>query len=124
MVRRLRACASRSRTSARPMHSSSARSSATVNFERRDSRMPFADLAGARIHYQIDGSADAPLVMFSNSLGTNLTMWDSQVASLKTRYRLLRYDTRGHGESAVTAGPYTMEQLARDALVLLDALAI
>jgi 3-oxoadipate enol-lactonase len=86
--------------------------------------MPFVDLAGTRFHYRIDGPAAAPVIMLSNSLGTNLTMWDSQLASLKTRYRLLRYDTRGHGESAVTSGPYTIEQLARDALALLDALQI
>ena len=86
--------------------------------------MPFLDLAGARFHYRIDGPAAAPVVMLSNSLGTNLAMWDSQLASLKTRYRLLRYDSRGHGESAVTSGPYTIEQLAGDALALLDALEI
>jgi 3-oxoadipate enol-lactonase len=86
--------------------------------------MPFLDLAGARVHYRIDGPVDAPVLMFSNSLGTNLAMWDSQLPSLATRYRVLRYDTRGHGQSTVANGPYTIEQLARDALALLDGLEI
>src|SRR5437762_2495109 len=86
--------------------------------------MPFLDLAGVRVHYRIDGPDAAPVVMLSNSLGTNLAMWESQLPSFTTRYRVLRYDTRGHGESAVTSGPYTIEQLARDALALLDALEI
>jgi 3-oxoadipate enol-lactonase len=86
--------------------------------------MPFLDLAGARFHYRIDAPVAAPVVMFSNSLGTNLAMWESQLPSLTTHYRVLRYDARGHGESAVTSGPYTIEQLARDALALLDALEI
>jgi len=86
--------------------------------------MPFLDLAGARFHYRIDGAVAAPVVMLSNSLGTDLAMWEGQLPSLTTRFRVLRYDTRGHGESAVTTGPYTIEQLARDALALLDALEI
>jgi 3-oxoadipate enol-lactonase len=86
--------------------------------------MPFLDLAGARFYYRIEGPTAAPVIMFSNSLGTNLAMWESQLPSLTTRYRVLRYDTRGHGESAVTSGPYTIEQLARDALALLDALGL
>ena len=86
--------------------------------------MSFIDLRGVRIHYRIDGADGAPVVMLSNSLGADLTMWDPQVASLSGRYRLLRYDTRGHGQSSAPSGPYTIEQLARDALALLDAVAI
>ena len=86
--------------------------------------MPFADVAGARLHYRFDGAADAPVVMLSNSLGTDLSMWDPQMSALNARYRVLRYDTRGHGQSAVTQGPYTIESLAEDVLGLLDALAI
>jgi 3-oxoadipate enol-lactonase len=86
--------------------------------------MPFADVAGASLHYRFDGTAGAPVVMLSNSLGTDLSMWDPQVPALVARYRLLRYDTRGHGRSTATPGPYTIEGLAKDALGLLDALGI
>lgn len=86
--------------------------------------MPFTDVADARLHYRFDGPASAPVVMLSNSLGTDLSMWDSQMPALTARYRVLRYDTRGHGQSTVTPGPYTIEGLANDTLTLLDALAI
>jgi 3-oxoadipate enol-lactonase len=86
--------------------------------------MPFAELADVRLHYRFHGVAEAPVVMLSNSLGTDLTMWDAQVPNLAARYRVLRYDSRGHGLSAVTRGPYTIEQLARDALGLLDHLGL
>ena len=86
--------------------------------------MPFIDLPGLRGHYRLDGPADAPVVMLSNSLGADLAMWDPQIASLNERYRVLRYDTRGHGRSSAPAAPYSIEQLARDALALLDALEI
>ena len=62
--------------------------------------------------------------MLSNSLGTDLHMWDAQVAAFAQRFRLVRYDRRGHGKSAVPAGPYTMERLGRDALAILDHLGI
>src|SRR5436309_5065226 len=86
--------------------------------------MAYLDSPGARMHYRLDGPADAPVVMLSNSLGADLAMWDPQIASLTGRYRVLRYDTRGHGRSSSPIGPYTIEQLARDAVALLDALAI
>jgi 3-oxoadipate enol-lactonase len=86
--------------------------------------MPFLETNGAQMHYELSGTASAPILMFSNSLGTNLTMWASQVEGLKARYRILRYDTRGHGQSAVTMGPYKISQLADDVLGLLDRLGI
>src|SRR4030095_5575830 len=86
--------------------------------------MPFADVTGARIHYRFDGPDDAPVLLMSNSLGTNLGMWDPQIPALAARYRVLRYDSRGHGQSAVTPGPYDIAWVARDALGLLDALRI
>ena len=86
--------------------------------------MPFADVSGARIHYRFDGPDDAPVLLMSNSLGTNLGMWDPQIPALAARYRVLRYDSRGHGQSAVTHGPYDIALVARDALGLLDALRI
>jgi 3-oxoadipate enol-lactonase len=86
--------------------------------------MPFAESNGARLHYQFDGPAGAPLLVLSNSLGTNLSMWDPQMPALMQRFRVLRYDTRGHGQSAVTPGPYSITQLGRDVVGLLDATGI
>jgi 3-oxoadipate enol-lactonase len=62
--------------------------------------------------------------MFSNSLGTDFSMWDPQMAELEQPFRILRYDTRGHGQSSVTPADYTIEQLGRDVLGLLDALRL
>jgi 3-oxoadipate enol-lactonase len=79
---------------------------------------------GTRLHYRLDGPADTPVVLFINSLGTDLRMWDAQVAALSPSVRCLRYDTRGHGQSDAPPGPYTLERLGRDAVALLDGLGI
>lgn len=79
---------------------------------------------GIRLHYWIDGPADAPVVLFVNSLGTDLRMWTPQVAAFADRLRVVRYDSRGHGRSDAPPGPYTLERLALDALALLDALNV
>jgi len=79
---------------------------------------------GLTINYTLDGPATGPVVMLSNSLASNLTMWDSQMPELTSRYRVLRYDTRGHGGTDAPAGPYTLEALAEDARGLLHALGI
>ena len=84
--------------------------------------MPFADANGLHIHYALSGPETAPVLLLSNSLGTNFTMWDLQTPVLEKQFRLLRYDTRGHGRTGVTPGPYTIDQLGRDVLGLLDAL--
>jgi 3-oxoadipate enol-lactonase len=81
--------------------------------------MPFADLADARIHYRFDGPDAAPVLVLSNSLGCDLSMWTPQMLDLTARYRVLRYDTRGHGQSSVTAGPYSIELLGRDVVGLM-----
>ena len=86
--------------------------------------MPFAQLKDVRIHYDLAGPASAPVLVFSNSLGETLSMWDAQTQVFQKQFRVLRYDTRGHGQSSVTLGPYTIEQLARDVLALLDELHI
>jgi 3-oxoadipate enol-lactonase len=86
--------------------------------------MPFAESNGARLNYRLDGAADAPVLVLSNSLGTNLCMWDPQIPALAAKFRVLRYDTRGHGQSSVTPGPYSMSQLGRDVVGLLDAVGI
>lgn len=76
------------------------------------------------LNYLLEGPADAPVLMLSNSLGTDLRMWDEQMAAFTEHFRVLRYDTRGHGQSCVTPGPYSIEQHGRDAVALLDALQI
>ena len=86
--------------------------------------MPFLEVNGARMHYDLLGPASAPVLVFSNSLGTNTWMWTPQVEALGERYRILRYDTRGHGQSAVTPGPYSIPQLASDVVGLLDRLEL
>jgi 3-oxoadipate enol-lactonase len=75
-------------------------------------------------NYELSGPPQAPVVMLSHSLGSNLHMWDPQLAALEARFRVLRYDTRGHGGSDVPEGAYTLEQLVADAAGLLDALDI
>jgi 3-oxoadipate enol-lactonase len=79
---------------------------------------------GISINYEIDGPAKAPWVVFSNSLATNISMWEPQVAALKDKFRILRYDQRGHGGTDAPAGRYTFDLLIADVLALLNALAI
>src|SRR5689334_23793718 len=79
---------------------------------------------GRRIAYRLDGPADRPVLVLSNSIGTTLNMWDGQITELSQYFRVLRYDTRGHGTSDAPAGPYSMDRLGRDVLELLDALGI
>jgi 3-oxoadipate enol-lactonase len=84
----------------------------------------FAELKGGRIHYELAGPADASVVMFSNSLGATLSMWDAQMPEMTKSFRVLRHDKRGHGQSSVPPAPYTVEQLGRDAVALLDFLKL
>lgn len=79
---------------------------------------------GVRIHYRLEGRDDRPVVLLSNSLGTTLAMWDPQLPRLAESYRVLRYDSRGHGRSDAPQGPYDVARLGRDAVALLDALGI
>jgi len=74
----------------------------------------------ARLEHRFDGSEDAPVVVLSGSLGTTMTVWDALVPVLAGRYRVLRYDHRGHGGSEVPPGPYAIEDMGRDLLALLD----
>jgi 3-oxoadipate enol-lactonase len=74
--------------------------------------------------YRFDGPEGGRVVMMSHSLMVDHTMWDLNVPALADRYRVLRYDTRGHGRSATTPGPYSIGLLAEDAVGLLDALDI
>jgi 3-oxoadipate enol-lactonase len=85
--------------------------------------MPFGDIGELRTHYAITGDKQ-PVLVFSNSLGTDFSMWDPQMAELERRFRILRYDTRGHGKSSVIPGDYTIEQMGRDVIGLLDLLRL
>jgi 3-oxoadipate enol-lactonase len=79
---------------------------------------------GCPINVELTGPDGAPALMLSNSLGTNLHMWDDQVGEWSKHYRVIRYDRRGHGRSGVPAGPYSMERFGRDVISVLDALKV
>ncbi|AKT31222.1 3-oxoadipate enol-lactonase [Pseudomonas syringae pv. actinidiae] len=86
--------------------------------------MPAVQLADGELNYLLEGPAGKPVLVLSNSLGTDLHMWDNQIAAFTGHFQVLRYDTRGHGKSVVSEGTYSIEQNGRDVLVLLDALSI
>jgi 3-oxoadipate enol-lactonase len=86
--------------------------------------MPFAESNHAQIHYALEGQPGKPVLVLSNSLGTNFSMWDAQIPDFLKSFRVLRCDTRGHGQSSVTPGPYSIEQLAKDVLALADTLKL
>jgi 3-oxoadipate enol-lactonase len=87
--------------------------------------MPQIQANALTLNYRWDGPADGPVVMLAHSLGADLTMWEPQVAPLtQAGFRVLRYDLRGHGQSAVPSGPYTLEQLSADATGLMAALGL
>ncbi len=79
---------------------------------------------GISVNYEVDGPEGAPVVTMSHSLAANLDMWEPQVTALKDRYRVVRYDTRGHGGTDAPEGPYSLDMLADDARALLLALGI
>jgi 3-oxoadipate enol-lactonase len=79
---------------------------------------------GITFNYRIDGPEGAPVLVLSNSLACNTSMWDPQAAQLQKSLRVLRYDQRGHGETDESAGRYTFELLIADVIALLDALSI
>jgi 3-oxoadipate enol-lactonase len=81
-------------------------------------------VGGETFRVEVEGPADAPVLMVSNSLGTNLHMWDAQMPALTRSFRVVRYDSRGHGGSPAPDRPYSIEELGRDALGILDALEI
>ncbi|MGA2089162.1 MAG: 3-oxoadipate enol-lactonase [Stellaceae bacterium] len=87
--------------------------------------MPFIRAGGLTVHYQLEGDAGLPVVMLSNSLGTDLHMWDAQMPALLPKFRVLRYDMRGHGLTDLPPEEsYSLDRLADDALALLDALKL
>lgn len=75
---------------------------------------------GTLLNTRLDGPEGAPWLVMSNSLGSNLSMWDGQIDLLTAKYRVLRYDHRGHGASDVPPGPYTFDRLTADVIDLMD----
>lgn len=86
--------------------------------------MPFLETKTARFRYEMAGPPERPVLVFSNSLGTDLRMWDGQAMAFKQEFQVLRYDARGQRDSSVTLGPYSIDLLALDVVELLDALHI
>ena len=86
--------------------------------------MPLVQAGGIRQYYRIDGADDRPALVLSHSLGCDHTLWEQAALTLAQHFRVLRYDTRGHGATEVTRGEYAIEMLARDVLALADALGI
>jgi 3-oxoadipate enol-lactonase len=79
---------------------------------------------GTRIAYRLDGTPERPLLVLSNSIATTLNMWDEEIPELQRHFRVLRYDTRGHGASSAPGGAYSLDRLGRDVLELLDGLGL
>jgi 3-oxoadipate enol-lactonase len=79
---------------------------------------------GINFNCRIEGKRGAPWVVFSNSLATNLSMWDDQAAALGDKFQILRYDQRGHGGTDAPAGKYSFDALVADVIGLFDALEI
>lgn len=86
--------------------------------------MMIADLGDVKLNYRVDGAADGAPLVFANSLGTNLHLWDAVLPHLPNGLRIIRYDKRGHGQSSVPPAPYSMGALIRDAEALLDHLKV
>jgi 3-oxoadipate enol-lactonase len=86
--------------------------------------LPFVTVDNVRLFYHLEGDARRPVLVFSHSIGTDHSMWDLQVPDLLPHFRILRYDTRGHGASDAPAADYSMERLGRDVLGLADALGV
>lgn len=84
--------------------------------------MPLISANGTQLFYDLSGPPDAPVVVFANSIGATLEMWDAQARALAGRYQVLRYDARGHGRSPVVDRPSTIGTLAEDMAGLLDEL--
>jgi 3-oxoadipate enol-lactonase len=86
--------------------------------------VPFIETKNLRMHYEWNGPVGAATLVLSNSLGTNLALWDLQAPAFAKTFRVLRYDSRGHGQTSATSGEYSVELLARDVLDLLDVLKL
>src|SRR4051794_35186340 len=81
-------------------------------------------MSGILVHHRVDGPSGAPALLMINSLGADLSMWEPQLPALTARFRVIRYDARGHGRSPVPPGRYALDDLGSDALDLLDHLGV
>lgn len=86
--------------------------------------MPLIQVDGVELHYRLDGPTNGPVLVMSNSLSTTVNMWDGQMPALADKYRVLRWEKRGHGGSGVTPPPYTLDTLMGDLRDLLRGLGI
>ena len=86
--------------------------------------MPVVKRDGIDFYYEEEGDKAAPTVIFSNSLGANLRMWDRQVEALKSQFHIIRYDQRGHGRTTVPNNPFSFDDLSSDVIHLMDALEV
>jgi 3-oxoadipate enol-lactonase len=87
-------------------------------------RMPTVTSIATDVHHVVEGPPDAPALVLLNSLGSSLAMWEPQIEALASRFRVVRFDSRGHGRSPVPAGPYSLADLGTDVIALLDRLGI
>lgn len=86
--------------------------------------MTFTTSDGTKVHYRLEGREDLPVLVLSHSLGCDHGMWSPQMPALLERFRVLRYDTRGHGASDAPVGEYTLERLGRDVVELAESLGV
>src|SRR5438445_3449766 len=91
---------------------------------RREAEVPFAEINNTRLFYRLEGRSGLPALVLSHSLGCDHSMWAPQMPSLLQHFQVLRYDTRGHGASAVPAGDCTLDQFGQDVLGLADRLGL
>src|SRR5690349_15002519 len=86
--------------------------------------MSVSDADGGKINVEVAGPTAAPANDLPNSRGPNLSMWDEQAKALSGKFRVIRYDQRGHGKSGAPKGPYTIDRLGQDVIAVLDGLKI
>jgi 3-oxoadipate enol-lactonase len=86
--------------------------------------MPFSPVQGGQIHYLLEGNQELPVLVLSNSLGTDLSMWDAQAPAFMEHFRVLRYDSYGHGASTFAVGGFKIDRLGEDVVRLADHLGI
>lgn len=87
-------------------------------------RMPTVTSTATDVHHVVEGPPDAPPLVLLNSLGSSLAMWEPQIDELAARFRVIRFDARGHGRSPVPAGPYALADFGADVIALLDRLGV
>ncbi len=86
--------------------------------------MPRIESGKVILHYLVSGKADGPPLVLANSLGSSMRMWERVLPAFEERFRVVRFDMRGHGESGVPHGPYSIEQLGADLISIMDAVGV